>query len=168
MKKFAYIFLLIFNLSFLISNSLHAQHCAWDGYGIIVVQVISENGDTIDGLNLTMIETNYKNFTSSLWKNPPKTTNKGLGDNVSPLETQKIRFPFAGNNYIFVHGRNMSGKLIIEDTDGNKNGGEFETTTLELSAENTFNLCTSNNDWDLDENFIYTKTIHITLKRKNK
>ena len=83
------------------------------------------------------------------WQNPNQTTFRGYIDNANPAEVEKIRFPFALNNYVTTvwdHFPIGKFKIIIEDVDGTKNGGAFKTRSLTIQNLDVYPLCTTYND----------------------
>ncbi len=175
MKKIKIVLFLVISIA--LPKFLKAQHCVWDGTGLIEVDVRSKSGEQINGLQITLLDTagncyiksfdeRQKKCAAVFWKNPDKTTNKGLGDNSSPLEYEKIRFHFAGSDYIYICWSSSVGKIKIDDIDGKANGGAFETTVINIHSAEVLNLCTNSNSWPYDEKFANSQIIHVTLKKK--
>jgi hypothetical protein len=137
---------------------LNAQHCPYDAEGLIVVN-IHTRGDTsiIPALKVTLVDSlglsimtpdwdfrKYLTDTLKFWQNPARTTFKGKIDCNNPVDPTRVRFPFANNNYVLmcpVYFKAEKYKIKIEDTDGEENGGCFETVILQLKNEDIYPLC---------------------------
>ena len=173
MKK--YFIGLLFTTLFLARSN--AQHCEYDFAAIIVVKPTTGSSDSlIKGLQITLLDSTGKiykevwhNDTLFFWQNPERTTQTGYIDNNNPLRPEKIRFPFAKNNYVVVCDRQIAYakmKIKIEDTDGIKNGGEFLTQVISIKPEDVFPLCTEHSDWKRNKDFKYEHTINVSLNKK--
>ncbi len=82
--------------------------------------------------------------TLKFWQNPVLITYSGIIDNENPMNTLKVRFWFARDNYVLVTTWDVYGatKTKIDDIDGEKNGGHFETTLVDLTKDDIHCLCT--------------------------
>lgn len=140
-----------------------AQHCPFDYAGIIVLQIHAPNQDKIiPGLKVYITDSSsrpvmhdyyrngaWENDTLWFWQNPPVTTFTGYIDNENPAETEKIRFPFAKDNYVCVVPRNFSlgrYRIVVRDGDGTQNGYFPEVRRLWLADAEVFSLCGTYDD----------------------
>lgn len=122
--------------------------------------------DTLD--NTVIIPENWSwnewpSDTLQLWQNPPKTTHSGRINNQYPMNPWFIRFPFAQDNYVLVTWKlpgtqvksvdhlpvwKLPGtRLKIEDIDGDKNGGHFQTVVLPIDSNHLYRLCSRDSNW---------------------
>ncbi len=94
---------------FLAGKKTQAQHCPYDFASIIVVSIHEKDSSkNIPNLKLTLVDSsgnavldrNEKEIV--FWQNPEKTTFEGYIDNNNPAQNEKIRFPFAKDNYVWV------------------------------------------------------------------
>ena len=147
MKK---LFTLIIILS---SASLYAQHCPFDFSAIIVLNVHAENDSmVIPNLEITMYDSNNRIITTShwqdnqwkektyyFWQNPAKTTFTGYIDNENPAVPEKIRFPFAKNNYVLVVSREFkANKYTIHIKDPSK---KYKDRKIKPKKDCVYSLC---------------------------
>lgn len=179
MRKLLTLFLLAF------CNWIFAQHCPFDGSAIIVLNIHNENSSAIiPGLKIYLEDSagnpystyQYKNQKYAkdialFWQNPDHTTFKGYIDNNNPAEPEKIRFPFARNNYVLTTYDGFpldQYKIVIEDADAVKNG-LFETKIITLGKQDVYPLCTTYNKEVYNCPFkkvIYTPADVILAKQK--
>ncbi len=166
---------LLFSSFFLLTGTVHAQHCPFDYAHILVVDVSAE-GDSISipNLHLTLLDSTGETVMTErwtgdrweaqpiqLWQNPSSTTHSGLIDNNNPMNPWTIRFWFAEDNYVLVTGHTLKGaQLKIEDLDGKENQGAFSTTTIALSDTSLYSLCTGRSNWDRGEEWGPLKDFH--------
>ncbi|HWY37458.1 MAG TPA: hypothetical protein VNY73_02795 [Bacteroidia bacterium] len=141
--------------------SLKAQHCPFDGAALIAltIQAADSNG-IISGLKIYMLDSTGKpvkgyryannqwvNDTVWFWQNPERTTFKGYIDNNNPAQNDKIRFPFARNNYVtVVHDHFPLSKCKIVIAGINKGKRSFKTKIITLKDTDVYPLCTTYND----------------------
>jgi hypothetical protein len=121
---------------FMVAASAWAQHCPFDGTAILVVDVRdAETREPIKGLRLTIVDEDGRQvlqksqthigseFTEVplvFIRNPARTD-----PDWRPYEFEKIRYSFAGDNYILplARYRGEAARLIkVEDIDGEANG----------------------------------------------
>lgn len=156
----------------MINTSLKSQHCPFDGAYIIVLHVHAENDmEVIPNLKISLVDSSGNAVISLVlvsgvrvadtlifWQNPEKTKYKYLADNINPTGPWTLRFWFAENNYVLVTSRIHAGdKIKIEDIDMEDNGGLFASTTMDLSRDYIYPLCTNNNHWDKGEDHGFVK-----------
>lgn len=176
--------LILFLFFLLMSNTARSQHCPYDGAYIMVVEITAKGSSkVIPNLNITLLDSlgetvlrekwangKWIGDTLKLWQNPQKTTHSGIIDNENPMNPWSIRFWFAENNYVLVTGMKLPGtQLKIEDVDGEKNQGQFETKIIHLPDFVLFPLCTGQSQWDRGEELGFVKDyqpIKVELKEK--
>lgn len=104
------------------SASTNAQHCPFDRSGAIVISARNAVTDSIiDGLEIFLCDSlghPYRyaprengqtfNFDCQFHQNPQRTTFQGYIDNNHPADPLKIRFPFAGRDYLMICSRGYS------------------------------------------------------------
>ena len=146
----------------------YAQHCPFDGAGIIAIRPLEESSSTIiPNLRITLLDSVYNvvfgtelrdgawvTDTVEFWQNPQKTTFRGYIDNANPADGRRIRFPFARDNYVWVcSDRFPAGRYYvqIEDIDGKENGGAFKTLVLSLRNDDVYTLCSTYDEEEYPE-----------------
>lgn len=139
--------------------SVNAQHCSYDHTALIGVRTLDKNKQLIKGLRIIMLNENgkpllvnkhvYKNNkyissyedTAEFWQNPSPTKTNHL----KIREEDKRHFIQAGQDYILLtgyKGRAEKGRyIIIEDIDGDANGGKFNTKTVFVKPDHIQGLC---------------------------
>jgi hypothetical protein len=171
MKRLSLLYLFFF--PFLLA----AQHCPFD-FAYILVLDVHAAGDTslIPGLRITALDSSGRPILASpydvsfsgmdslrFWQNPKKTSHHRI-DNENPMNAWRIRFDFAGNNYVFCAYGNPPfrkkedlpiRKVLIEDVDGEKNGGRFISSIVDLDVRDFYHLCQSASNWEQDETGAY-------------
>lgn len=134
----------IFTGLLFITGGLLAQHCPFDGSGIIVLNIHSNRSAAIiAGLKVTLIDSIGQEV-GEFWQNPERTTYHGPIDCNHRADVTRMRFPFAKDNYVFVGAFNLLSKthtIRIEDTDGNRIGGNFGAVVVKPSSDNMYSLC---------------------------
>jgi hypothetical protein len=161
---------LIFAGLMFFAAGLTAQHCPFDATGIIVVNTHSSASSTnIPDLKITLIDSLGKPV-GEFWRNPDKTTFHGPIDCNHRAEVTKMRFPFAKDNYVFVGVidlLNMSHTIIIEDTDGPANGGNFKTLVINPESKGMYSLCGTYKMEEYPEDYrerkVFYKPIEVCL-----
>ena len=149
MKK---IFLL---LTLLLANIIaRAQHCPFDGTGIIVVNIHGhEDNISISGLEVFLCDSlgnpyeqapasngRTHSFDCSFHQNPATTTFRGYIDNNHPAEPRKIRFPFAGDDYVLLCERTYDTfKAYVKVID--PQGRFAESSAIKLFPVDVYSLC---------------------------
>jgi hypothetical protein len=144
---------LLFVVILFIASEAFTQHCPYDFAGIIVLNIHAKNDTVIiPGLLITihdkegdlMMTTKYVHNkweakVDAFWQNPSNTTFKGYIDNNNPAENEKIRFPFAKNNYVLV----VSSSLIIDTytVEIIDPSGKYLPKEVRLSRDNLYSLC---------------------------
>lgn len=164
MKKQVIIVILI-----LFGYSLKAQHCGYCGAGIIVLNIKAKNGEkVIPNLQITVLDSlgntimkeqriDEKQLDLPLyfWQNIPRIKYGEL-DNEYPPHFGGERFWFAKDNYVLeinmLDFENKKLQVKIEDIDGNKNDGYFESQIVDLGLQDLYHLCTYHSDWTSFEN----------------
>lgn len=178
MKPFFRYFLLTITATLLSLHVCKAQHCAWDYYGIMVAEIKADMRDStvIKNLKITLLDSldkpivneqwdikmlKYISDTTRFWQNPDSTTIKGYIDNANPFTPQRMRFWFAGDNYVCVTYYSISKpprfRLKIEDIDGDKNGGSFQTKIVPLEVKDFYPLCNHFSNWDSGPQYGFVK-----------
>ncbi len=136
-----------------------AQHCGYDHTALIGVRPLDQNNQLIKGLRIIMLNENgtpllvskeiFKNSqyinsyidTAEFWQNPSPTTT----DHLKIREEYKRHFMQAGQDYILLtvnKGREEKGRyIIIEDIDGEANGGKFNNKIVNVKPEHIQGLC---------------------------
>lgn len=163
-----------------------AQHCPFDGSSILVVEVKdAETQARIEGLRLTIVDQNgdlvvqetqerigseYIEIPLVFIANPPRTD-----PNWEPYQFKKIRYSFAGDNYILPLRRHQKDEIYvikIEDIDGEENGS-YPCSIRVVQFSDYFPLCGNvgwpnipNNPQTLPPKDEFDHTISIQLKRR--
>jgi len=144
LKRHNKIRIFIFAVLLFFTSGLLAQHCPFDGSGIIVLKIHSSgSADIIAGLKVTLIDSLGKPA-GEFWQNPEKTTYHGPIDCNHRADVTRMRFPFAKDNYVFVGFFNLLSKphtIRIEYTDGNFNDGHFSAVVVKPASEDMYSLC---------------------------
>lgn len=149
-------------ISLVSSAVANAQHCPFDFSAIVVLNIHTAGGaGIIPGLKIYMTDStgaavmrgNYRNGkwvsdTLWFWQNPEKTTFTGYIDNENPAEEEKIRFPFAKDNYVCVVARDFplsKYTIVIKEANGS-NVGKFMAAPLKLRDSEAYPLCGTYDD----------------------
>lgn len=154
-------YILLFLVASFFLNKSVAQHCPFDFSRIMVVKVTSEE-DTllVPNLKITLLDSlnntitlpgnlywadwaDWDSDTLQLWQNPPITTHSDRRN----LHHWRIHFPFAQDNYVLVAWKLPGTQLKIEDIDGDKNGGYFQTVVIPVDSDHLYPLCSSLSRW---------------------
>ena len=153
---------IILLIPFLLGFISKAQHCPYDNAFISVLKITAA-GDTatIDGLRLSLLDSNksliiddiwngndFVEDTIRMWQNPPETTFTGYVDNLNPLRPEQVRFWFAKDNYVNLNFHQDCYYILIEDIDGEENGGEFQDLIVPVREVAYYPLCTGMSNWD--------------------
>jgi hypothetical protein len=171
--------LLTVSFTFLLLSS-KAQHCPYDGVALIVLNVHSDTTGIIPGLKIYLQDSlgkavtgyryiNKKSVYDTLWfwQNPARTTFTGYIDNNNPAENNRIRFPFAGDNYVAtVYNEFPLSKCKIVITDPQ---GTFRRKISVLTENDVYPLCSTYNDevYDCPFKKILYSPANIILEKKN-
>ncbi len=167
MKKGLFVF-------FFLPFWLIAQHCPYDHESIIVLEVRCDvDSTTIPGLKITLRNNrgniimsssyngkDWETDTSFFWLNTDTATLSGVIDNKHAWSPWKTRFWFAGDNYVMVCPRaeNYKGwEIRIEDVDGKNNCGKFYPTTVFVSSDIVYPLCSAFSYWDMGAKYGFVK-----------
>lgn len=180
MKKLLTFYFALFLISF-----GKAQHCPFDGVAIIVLNIhAADSVGVIPGLKIYMLDNtnqpvktlHYENNewvsdTAWFWQNPDKTTFKGYMDNSNPAIPEKIRFPFARNNYVTTthyHFPASKYRIIIEDINCAKNRGAFMKQVISIHNTDVYPLCTTYNKevYDYPYEKLTYKPVEVILQKK--
>jgi len=96
----------------------------------------------------------YKMDTFFLYQNPSTRKNQVQTDLFNPVNSRQTEFWFAHDNYIFYpnHEAYAAVKIVVEDIDGNINGGKFKTKEFNFNGMPYYPLCTGASNWNLDVN----------------
>ncbi|MFZ5554878.1 MAG: hypothetical protein ACOZCO_17340 [Bacteroidota bacterium] len=144
-------------LTFLLPFESYGQHCPYDPIRVIVLD-IKYNNKVIDGLQVNLISKNKSNTSDTC----SEAENKSFMKLNSKGEYNNDHFTFAKNMYIVFVGNSIEldcwSQIIITDTDGKKNGGEFESMTIDINSLDFYSLCVD--FWSI------IKSKKIELKRK--
>ena len=157
----------------LINVTLNAQHCPFDGAGIIVVNIHSqEDKASISGLEVFLCDSlgnpyeqapasngRTHSFDCSFHQNPATTTFRGNIDNNNPAEPRKIRFPFAGDDYVLLCERTYDtykAYIKVIDPQGRFN----ETSAIKLFPIDVYSLCGNYRDSSYNSSRFYGRIYH--------
>ena len=179
MQRIIKLFFLLLLLS--VQQIVQAQHCGYDGAYILVIHPHAQNDTTlIPNLKITLLDSVGKPIiTTQTWdghKYIPDTstfrlnpqTNADLG---KPNYLSIMRFWFAKNNYVcYLFCQPAPAKIKIEDTDGEKNRGNFKTQIININQSNFFPLCSNFSSWmhSPQSGFVKNyKPIDTTLQKNN-
>ena len=140
-----------------------AQHCAYDFTSIIVVSVHEkDNPNNIPNLKITLVDNSGKIVLDKnekeivFWQNPEQTTFEGFIDNNNPAQNEKIRFPFAKDNYIWVCSVyfNLDDYYLkIEEVSDTPQYRLPDYKLIKLYEVDKFHLCDSYRNEDYHKNF---------------
>ncbi|MFN3446508.1 MAG: hypothetical protein ACK44D_12270, partial [Bacteroidia bacterium] len=136
-----------------------AQHCGYDHTALIGVRPLDQNNQLVKGIRIIMLNEKgtplmvnkhvYKNNryissyedTAEFWQNPSPTKT----DHLKIREEHKRHFMQAGQDYILLTANKGSAEkgryIIIEDIDGDANGGKFNTKIVYVKPEHIQGLC---------------------------
>ncbi len=151
---------------------VQAQHCEYDYSALIGIRPLSQQNQIIDGLKITIVDSNgkpkivtkslfdkkdkyigYIYDTATFWRNPKP--NKILDHHQRDIE--KRHFMQAQSDYIIVtnsKGNSEKGRYIkIEDIDGPLNGGTFKTQIVLIEEHHIQNLCGYPNNHNFIEEY---------------
>lgn len=182
MNRFLFFFLYTFCCSFFIPAK--AQHCQYDFYSLIgIIPYTSDSSRLINGLTITLVDESGNPVTGrqkiitansndagiavlpfQFWRNPPFNNDTDHHNR----NIQKRHFAFASGHYILAfstgQGKKKSFYVKIEDRDGNKNGGSFNTVIVNIPAGNLMSLC----GYDLrsDHHDAYYQPLKVKLQPK--
>jgi len=176
MKTKMYTFLLFIFLS----DCAFGQHCAYDFASIIVVSIHEQdNLNNIPNLKVTIVDNEGNSVLDRnekeivFWQNPDKTTFEGFIESNNPVQNEKIRFPFAKDNYIWVCSINFSLDdyyLKIEEIGDSAQYRLPYYKFIKLYEVDKFHLCDSYKSEDYNKTFgsrrLY-KPIEIIVKKNN-
>lgn len=153
MKKLAILLII------LVSNSISAQHCPYDGSSIIILKIHTrEDQNTIPNLNVTLVK---------------KKKGKIVNSTVYVL-TQSNSFPFLSDEYTAIVGNNFDTEnwfVKIESACeyGDNGWMNYGTTEIKLTQNDLFSLCgnyDNTNFYDHNEGRVYSP-IEILLAKKS-
>lgn len=162
----------LFSIVFLLLSAhwASAQHCGYCNGSIQVFYIHDESdSEPISGLKVYLLDSldkpvlshffdqktrEYKMDTFFLYQNPSTRKNPVEKVLFNPVNSRQTEFWFAQDNYIFYpnHEAYDAVKIVVEDIDGNKNGGKFKTKEFDFHGQPFYPLCTSASDWNLDAN----------------
>jgi len=138
----------------------HSQHCGWDFASIIVLKVNSgDSTSTISDLNISLIDstencidTRYWSDTCRYFKQNTPTDDKNEVRAHTAWYNERPSFWFADDYYVLVFSytrlRDYTPiRVRIEDKDGEKNQGQFQSTIIDIENAKLIGLCT-NSSWD--------------------
>ena len=154
---------LIIIVSILITNFAFGQHCAYDFTSIIVVSIHEKNNlNNIPNLKITIVDSDGNKVLDRneneiiFWQNPEQTTFEGFIDNNNPAQNEKISFPFAKDNYIWVCSVNFNLDdyyLNIEEVNNSPQYRLPDYKLIKFYEVDKFHLCDSYKNEDYQKNF---------------
>ncbi len=139
--------------------SVRAQHCPFDGAGIIVISIHGPAGKaSIEGLEVFLCDSSgnpfsripstsgsFYSFDCNFHQNPSRTTFKGYIDNNNPADPRIIRFPFAGSNYVLICSRSYDTyKAYVKVVDPQHRF--FDSPAVKLLPIDVYSLCGNYDD----------------------
>lgn len=147
----------------LLSGIAFGQHCAYDFTSIIVVSIHEkDNLNNIPNLKVTIVDSEGNKVLDRneneiiFWQNPEQTTFEGFIDNNNPAQNEKIRFPFAKDNYIWVCSVSFNLDdyyLKIEEINDSLQYRLPDYKFIKLYEVDKFHLCDSYRNEDYHKNF---------------
>lgn len=183
MRYFFVFFLFSLTLSAQVPSQ--AQHCGYDFTSYLVLNIHEEGSkENIKGLKLTLVDLDGKTLINAnnqfSWKDNNKelvfSFNYLIDENnqriEKPIEGVKERwfFPYAKDNYFLsvINGLPADQiKVKIEDIDGHKNGGFFETQLVEIGYFDLFVLCSNQaRDYAVQFGRKANKPLEVILKKQ--
>lgn len=180
-----FLFLLFLLLSFSSkAQVINAQHCGYDFTSYLVINVHEKGkSETIKGLRITIADSigrevvNVNNLLSWTNRNEPLVfkLNYKIDKTGSKVATDtpdsKWFFPFAKENYLLSVTTTFKADnyfVKIQDTDGEENGGNFETQLIQLFPFNMYILCSSENERQAQQFGPRTnRPVEVILERKS-
>lgn len=164
--------------------TINGQHCGWDMTSIIIVEVVDkESGEIINGLNITLADSEGIAYTSrwNLRNNKhlsfyQKTDTLKFGQNLKKKSKKFSQvqgpFSFGVNTYLLLvyynnyphFNKEGTDLIIIKDIDGEKNLGKFKTKTLTFSQDNISGLCVDAPIWR-DDKAVNKVKIKVELEK---
>jgi hypothetical protein len=146
-------------------NSI-AQHCPFDGSRIMVIEIKANQTEpnSIDNLKLMVTDSLGNSVIAQYYLRSEKLSvtlkpfqNSCLegytASKYNPVENRC--YWFALNNYVLVAPWPVFEEklfLVIEDIDGDKNGGFFKGQTISINQDFAFPLCTKYSNWNYGPN----------------
>lgn len=182
-----FLFLFLFSFSLNAQNLGQTQHCGYDFTSYLVLNVHEEGAkQNIKGLKLTLVDLNGNEVINANNQYSWKDNNKALVFSFNylidennqrienPIENVKERwfFPYAKDNYFLSIINTFPAdqlKVKIEDTDGNENGGYFETQIVEIGYFDLFVLCSNQvRDYAVQFGRKANKPLEVIVKKTSK
>jgi hypothetical protein len=155
---------LVTAISFQFILIANAQHCPWDGADIMVICIKASPSDTVSINNLKVTVTDSTGnpcFYPYFFNGKEDSVRMIAFQNVIDPDCIPNRIPktkdircywFAKSNYVIASACYMFGvkgiQIIIEDIDGDANGGFFEKKVVPLDKQFAYHLCTNYSNWN--------------------
>jgi hypothetical protein len=179
-----FLFAFVFSYAMKAQVQGQTQHCGYDFTSYLVLTVHEEGANkNIKGLKVSLVDLDGKEIINTnnqySWKDNNKelvfSFNYMIDENNQRIEQaiegvkERWFFPYAKDNYFLSIVNTFPAdqiKVKIEDVDGDKNGGYFETQLVELGYFDLFVLCSNQiKDYTVQFGRKANKPLEVILKK---